>query len=382
MEQRWIWQYLEYPNFSFDEKAINEISLKASLEQGKLLGLSFTLSDSILQNSLIDSFTEEVISSAAIEGESLKRDSVRKSVAQRLGFASVKYDKTDHHEKGMVDVIVDACIEHQKPLSLERIHGWHNSLFPTGYSGLLKINVAKFRDEGPMKVVSEKGYNEIVRYEAFPKEKLDTEIECFIDWFNKEPETLIKASIAHLWFVVIHPYDDGNGRIARALSDLVLSRIESASSSKIYSISSNILKNRKKYYEALDATTGFLPIRIKDDGIDIGVWLNWFINNLRDSFIDAQKNLDYVIQKTRFWDEFNNCNLNFRQVKVINKILDVGVEKFEGGINRQKYSNIAKTSTATATRDLTKLEELGCIQKVDGTQGKNTRYEVAIPVKL
>jgi len=215
-----------------------------------------------------------------------------------------------------------------------------------------------------------------VHYLAPNRNILENEVQSFLEWFNSEEDTLIKAAIAHLWFVVIHPLDDGNGRISRAIADLVLSKIEQSKISKLYSMSSAINKNKKSYYEILDLTTGFK--RRTDSPLDITAWIQWFLKTLLIALDDARKSLDYILEKTAFRDLHRDDALNSRQVKVLNKILDKGIENYEGGLNNRKYIAIAKTSSATATRDLKDLLDKGCIKQREGTTGKSTSYSVKI----
>ena len=271
--------------------------------------------------------------------------------------------------------MVDANTNYNQNLNLERLFGWHNALFPTGYSGFVKINVAKFRGSEPMEVVSGGIGRERVHYKAPPRERLENEVQLFLEWFNSEEDTLVKAAIAHLWFVVIHPFDDGNGRISRAIADLVLSKIEQSKISKLYSMSSAINKNKKSYYEILDATTGF---KRKDSPLEITAWIQWFLETLLIALDDARKSLRYILEKTGFWDKHRDDELNSRQVKVLNKILDKGIENYEGGLNNRKYIAITKTSSATATRDLKDLLNKGCIKQIEGTIGKSTSYIVKL----
>ena len=283
-------------------------------------------------------------------------------------------DSTD----GIIDILIDANTHYEKDLTLERLFGWHNALFPRGYSGFEKIIVADFRGSEKMEVVSGAIGREKVHYEAPPSDTLKDEMNAFLSWFNKQDATLIKAAIAHLWFVVIHPLDDGNGRIARAITDLVLSKIERSNFSKLYSMSTSILENRKGYYEVLDATTGLKPIKESDEGIDITVWIEWFLKTLLHALEDAKKSLGYIIDKTKFWDNHCNTGLNAREIKMLNKVLDVGMENFEGGITKRKYIAITKSSPRTAVRDLKELVDFGCIRVDPETKGKNTRYEIMI----
>ncbi len=375
--KRWIWEQDQYPNFTFNRKLIDPLIQKATLLQGYLTAFTSVLNKEALTKKHLEVLTDEAISTSKIEGEHLNRDSVRASIRKKLGLFNLNEAATDPKTDYLIDILIDANTNYEKDLDLERIFGWHNALFPTGYSGFLKINIATFRGEEPMEVVSGGIGNERVHYMAPPQKSLDDEMANFLKWFNTKESTLVKAAIAHLWFVVIHPLDDGNGRISRAIADLVLSEIEQSKVSKLYSMSSAINKNKKSYYAILDETTGFK--RKKDKALDISSWIEWFLNTLIIALEDAQDSLDYILQKTEFWDKHRDSNLNARQTKVLNKVLDKGMENYEGGLNNRKYVAITKTSTATATRDLKDLLDKGCIKLKEGTTGKSSSYIVIIP---
>ena len=276
----------------------------------------------------------------------------------------------------MIDILIDANTNYDKDLTLQRLFGWHNALFPKGFSGFNPIHVASFRGVEKMEVVSGAIGREVVRYLAPPREQLENEMQDFLTWFNTEDDTLIKAAITHLWFVIIHPFDDGNGRISRAITDLVLSKIERSSISKLYSMSACINSDRVGYYKVLDATTGFY--RKEDSLLDVTQWIEWFIKTLIISLEDAKKSLNYIQEKTRFWDRHRESDLNARQTKVLNKILDKGIENYAGGLNKRKYIAVAKASSTTASRDLADLVVKGCIKQIEGTTGRNTSYTIII----
>jgi|TARA_R110002033_G_scaffold100404_3_gene148804 Fic family protein len=374
--KRWIWQKDNYPNFIYDEKKLLPIIEKVSAKQGELIAFTSLLNNENLKERQFEALSNEVINTSAIEGEKLKRDSVRASIGRKLGIENLETYKSDIYTDGIVEILIDANTNYNQSLELEKIFGWHNSIFPTGYSGISKINVAKFRDIDEMKVVSGAIGQEQTHYIAPPRKQLDKEISQYLEWFNSEKTSLIKAAIAHLWFLIIHPMDDGNGRIARAITDLVLSKIEQSEFSKLYSISTTIFKHRKDYYKTLDLTTGYY---IKDNkGLDITLWIIWFLEALYESLCDAKKSLLHIIDKTNFWDKHRDSNLNARQIKVLNKILDKGAENFEGGLNKRKYEAIAKTTSATASRDIKDLIKKGCIKQTLGTKGRNVSYFIEI----
>lgn len=374
--KRWIWEQDNYPNFTYDLKKLEHLIAKISLEQGYLIAMMDVMNDDNILSRQLEALESEAISTSAIEGEVLNRDSVKASIKRKLGLKDIDYKKIDESTDYLIEVLIDANTNYDNDLTIERLFGWHNALFPRGYSGLTKINVASFRGEETMKIVSSKEGFETIYYVAPPREKLEDEMKSFLNWFNASNESLLKAAIAHLWFVVIHPFDDGNGRITRAITDLVLSKIEQSKTSKLYSMSSAINADRKGYYKALERTTGYAK---KDDNhLDITIWCEWFLTTLYNALLDTKSNLGYIIDKTKFWDKHKNSNLNARQTKVINRILDVGIENFKGDLSKQKYIKIADTTSSTASRDIAELLELGCIKQVEGTAGRNVRYRIVI----
>ena len=317
---------------------------------------------------------------SAIEGNILNRDSVKASIKRKLGLENIDYKKIDESTDYLIEVLIDANTNYAKDLTLERLFGWHNALFPRGFSGLTKINVATFRGEETMEVVSGKAGREIIYYEAPPRSTLEGEMENFLKWFNKTETSLLKAAIAHLWFVIIHPFDDGNGRLTRAVTDLVLSKIENSHISKLYSMSSAINSDRNGYYKALENTTGY--VRKSDNHLDITIWCEWFLTTLHTALLNTKSKLGYIADKTKFWDKHKESNLNARQTKILNKILDLGIENFKGDLSKKKYMIIADTTSSTASRDISELLELGCISQVQGTKGRNVRYKVNISFEL
>jgi len=373
---KWIWQHPDYPYFNYDETRLEVLIREINYQQGILDGVSKMFNQSDMRKIEIDTLTDEAISTSLIEGEHFKRESVRSSLRKRLDAnfdgRSDKYSTlaTD----SLVEILID-CSLNKEDLAVQRLHGWHNCLFENYYSRLDKINIASFREEDNMEVVSGAMGFEKVHYLAVPISHIQNDIEALLNFCNNSKENIyIKSAIAHLWFVAIHPYDDGNGRIARAITDYILSKDRPTSEFKLYSISTAISKDRKGYYYILDNTTNL----IKNRSFDITSWLIWHLNILKDAMIETVKNVDYVIQKTKFWDKHRKGLLNDRQIKILNKVLDKGIENFEGGINTKKYMAITKVSKATAVRDITQLIELGCIKQIEGSKGRNTRYKVNI----
>ena len=371
--KKWIWQQENYPNFTYDSKKLENLIQKISLEQGYLIALTQTMNkDNIIQRQA-EALLNEAINTALIEGEVLNRDSVKASIAKKFGFEDIDYKKVVESTDNLIEIIIDANTNYNQDLTLERLFGWHNALFPKGYSGLNKINTASFRGEETMQIVGGYAGNEVVYYEAPPRSNLENEMKNFLNWFNSTNESLIKACIAHLWFVIIHPFDDGNGRITRALTDRVLSKFEQSYFSKIYTMSKSIYEDRVGYYEALDKTTGRFE---KDNPLDITYWMEWFFKTLHHALLDAGKQLNYIVEKTKFWDAHRVDELNVRQIKVLNRLLDIGSENFKGDLTKAKYVKIANTAETNASRDIADLLAKGCIKKVEGTTGRGTRYTI------
>lgn len=372
-KQKWIWEYDEYPNFKYDKEKLEPLLRDIAYEQGKLKSFMLLMDEQSSKYSLAKTLENEIIASCEIEGEILNRDSVRSSIKQKLGLESDTHYKAVKKEDNYVDILIDANTNYDEDLTLEKLFGWHHAMFEKGYSGFSKIKVDQFRGEGSMQIVSGDYANVKIHYEAPPFDTLYDEMNSFIQWFNDTPATLEKAAITHLLFVIIHPFDDGNGRITRALTDRVLSQLEQSSISKIYTMSKSISEDRKGYYEALDKTTGRFA---KDDPLDITYWMEWFFKTLHHALLDAGKQLNYIVEKTKFWDVHREDELNSRQIKVLNRLLDIGSENFKGDLTKKKYVKIANTAETNASRDISDLLAKGCIKKVEGTTGRGTRYTI------
>ncbi|OCL90888.1 Fic family protein [Arcobacter porcinus] len=372
-KQKWILEYDEYPNFKYDKEKLEPLLRDIAYEQGKLKSFMLLMDKESTRYSLAQTLENEIIASCEIEGEILNCQSVRSSIKQKLGLESHQHYKTLRKEDNYVDILIDANTNYDEDLTLDKLFGWHNAMFEKGYSGFSKIKVAQFRGEGAMQVVSGDYGKEKIHYEAPPFDTLEQQMNSFIKWFNDTSATLEKASLTHLWFVIIHPFDDGNGRITRALTDRVLSKLEQSSFSKIYTMSKSIYDDRKGYYEALDKTNGRFE---KNDPLDITYWMEWFFKTLYNALLDAQKQLNYIVEKTKFWDAHREDELNLRQIKVLNKLLDIGSENFKGDLTKSKYVKIANTAETNASRDIADLLAKGCIKQVEGTTGRGTRYTI------
>ena len=373
--KQWIWQQQDYPHFKYDSSKLESLLEKVSQEQGYLIAMSKVMSDENVVQTQYEALFHEAIATSAIEGEILNRDSVKSSIQKKLGL--IEDDRSETDVDLLIEILLDANTNYNDDLTMERLFGWHYGLFPKGYSNFYKINVATFRGEETMQVVGGRPGNETVYYEAPTRDILEDEMARFLQWFNETPESLLKAAISHLWFVIIHPFEDGNGRVSRAITDLVLSKIENSKISRLYSMSNAINSDKKNYYKALERTTGYVK---KDDALDITEWCEWFLSTLYVALTATKEKLHYVIEKTKFWDRHKDDNLNARQVKVLNKILDMGADNFKGDLSKKNYIIIADTTSATASRDIVELITLGCIEQVEGTDGRNVRYKVVLDV--
>ena len=369
----WIWERENYPDFTYDLKRLENLIQEISREQGYLIAMTQTMPNNIILQRQSEALTNEAIGTSAIEGEILNRESVKASIAKKFGFENIEYKKINETTDNLVEILIDANTNYQQDLTIERLFGWHNALFPKGYSGFYKINTASFRGKETIQVVGGSIGREKVYYEAPPRARVEDEMRNFLEWFNTTEATLLKAAIAHLWFVIIHPFEDGNGRITRAITDLVLSKIENSKISRLYSMSNAINHHRNGYYKALENTTGFIK---KENPLDITGWCEWFLQTLLKALLEARAKFNSITFKTKFWDKYRDEKLNTREIKVLNFILDIGLDEFKGNLSKKKYMSISGTASTTASRDLSELLELGCIRQVEGTSGRNVSYEI------
>ncbi len=365
-EYHYIWQASDWPNWDFDLASLAGPMAEVSRAQGVLTGRLVDVGMAVRDQANLAALTEDVVKTSAIEGESLNLESVRSSIARRLGVDIGALSMADRHAEGVVEMVIDATANCNAPVTRERLFGWHAALFPTGYSGLSKLNVGSWRDDsrGPMQVVSGPIGRQKVHFEAPPAARLEEEMGRFFEWINVtsiEPP-LIKAGMAHLWFVTLHPFDDGNGRIARAIGDLLLARAE-GSPQRFYSLSAQIERERKDYYEILERT--------QKGSMDITEWLFWFLDALHRSVDQAQSTIDSVLLKTQFWKLWTTMALNERQVTLLDRLLD----GFEGKLSTSKWAAMVKCSPDTALRDINDLVSRGVLKK-SGGGGRSTRYEL------
>lgn len=357
----------DWPEFAWDQDKVAPLLAAVRHKQGRLLGRMEGLGFPLQQQAVLTTITEDVVKSSKIEGERLDVEQVRSSVARRLGIDIGALKPADRNVEGVVEMMLDATRHYDRTLTAERLYGWHAALFPTGRSGLTRISTGAWRDDrnGPMQVVSGPMGKERVHFEAPAAKRLPREMKAFLSWFNAKDENdwVVRAALAHLWFVTIHPFDDGNDRIARAIADMALARSD-ASSQRFYSMSAEIERRRTQYYEVLEKT--------QKGTLDITPWMQWFLTTL-DSAVDAaQKTLELVLAKAEFWKRLENVSLNERQRLVLNRLLD----GFEGNLTTSKWAKLTKTSQDTAARDIAKLIGRGVLVRNEGG-GRSTSYSLA-----
>ena len=369
---KYIWQSPTWPDWQFDLHALAPALEQVSHAQGLLLGRLADVGMALRDQASLAVLTEDVLKTSEIEGESLNVASVRSSIARRLGVDIGALAPVDRHVEGVVEMVLDATANSQQVVTEQRLFGWHAALFPTGYSGMSKITVGSWRDDaaGPMQVVSgpigDVGRQK-VHYEAPPAAQLPAEMAQFLAWINDPAAAaipaLVKAGLGHLWFVTLHPFDDGNGRIARAIGDLLLARVD-GSGQRFYSLSAQIQRERKAYYEILEKT--------QKGEMDVTPWLQWFLQTLHQAILQANDTLEDVLHKARFWRHWAMTPMNERQIKVLNRLLD----GFDGKLTTSKWAAIAKCSSDTALRDITELLERGVLLK-EQAGGRSTSYALS-----
>lgn len=347
----WIWQHADWPRFTYREPDLIGVLGRARLAQGLLLGKARALGFANLGNAMLDIWSGEAQATAQIEGEHLELASVRSSVANKLGIDLGPAMAVPRAVSGLIDLMEDATRHWQQPLTDERLFSWQAALFPTGRSGLSKISVGAFRSSAaPMQIVSGPIGREKVHYVAPPSSAVADEMQAFLRWFestqNGGIDGILRAGIAHLWFECIHPFEDGNGRVGRAITDMALVQ-DMRQDVRIYSLSAQILQDRDAYYAELN--------RASCGGLDVTQWLQWFVAMFEQACVHAERIIDQTLEKHRFWLLHNADNLNDRQRKVINKLLDAGPGGFEGGLSASKYASLTGVSRATATRELADL---------------------------
>ncbi|MGH9435694.1 MAG: Fic family protein [Terriglobia bacterium] len=357
----------DWPNFTWNTEQLAEPLASVRHRQGRLVGHMEALGFSLRQEAVLQTLTEDVLKSSDIEGEKLDAGQVQSSIARRLGMDIGALKPEDRHVEGVVEMVLDATRHYDHPLTADRLFAWHASLFPTGYSGMTKLRTGAWRDDstGPMEVISGPIGKEHVHYEAPRAERVEGEMRAFLEWFEAGPEMdlVLKSAEAHLWFVTVHPFDDGNGRIARAIADMALARSE-RSPQRFYSMSAQIRQERSDYYDILERT--------QKGSMDITPWMRWFLGCLGRAIDGAQATLAAILAKARFWDRIKGVPLNERQRLVLNRLLD----GFEGKLTNAKYAALAKCSHDTALRDIQQLVERGILVR-NAEGGRSTSYSLA-----
>jgi len=368
---KYIWRNKSWPDFTWDSDLLLKPLGDVRFNQGSLIAQIRDLGFDIQQTARADVLVEEALKTSAIEGETLDPDAVRSSVGKHLGIPDAGFKSVDDQKAdGLVQILLDATKNHSKEYTSDRLFSWHAALFSTGYSGMVKINVAQWRDDkqGPMQVISGPVGKKKVHFEAPPAKLIESEMSALISWINKKEniDGIIKAAVCHLWFITIHPFDDGNGRIARTLTDMLLARDEN-SPKRFYSLSSQIMAERNDYYDILNAT--------QIGSLDITIWLEWFLGCMNRAILSSNALLEKIMAKAKFWTAFSQTRLNDRQTKVINRLLDLGPEGFIGGLKNKKYMGMAHTSRATAQRELSDLVQKGILIKLPGG-GRSSSYDL------
>jgi Fic family protein len=363
----WIHEQPDWPHFTWDDAALTFRLADIRHRQGRLLGRMDALGFDLKREACLATITNDVVKSSAIEGETLNPEEVRSSIARRLGIDVAGLVPTSRNVEGIVEMMLDATQQYRQPLTAARLFDWHAALFPTGRSGMSRITVGAWRplSAGAMQVVSGPIGRETVHFEAPRADRLDAEMSAFLAWFNGEQpiDPLVKAGLAHFWFVTVHPFEDGNGRIARAVADMSLSRAD-GTENRFYSMSAQIESERKSYYSALE--------RQQRDTVDVTAWLGWFLDCLGRAIDQAEETLSAVLYKARMWERINLKPVNDRQRLVLNRMFD----GFKGHINTSKYVTLAKCSPDTALRDIQQLVERGIFVQNPGG-GRSTSYRLA-----
>jgi Fic family protein len=371
-DRQYIWQDPAWPELRWEGAALLKSLGDCRFQQGSLLAQMRELGFEIQQQARAEVLIEDALKTSEIEGERLDPNAVRSSVARRLGLPSAGLPAIrNQHADGMVEILLDATMNHEQGLTADRLFGWHAALFPTGYSGLREIQISTWRGdrEGPMRVVSGPIGRQKVHYEAPPADRLESEMKTFFHWWGKsrnEIDGILRAGIAHLRFVAVHPFEDGNGRIARALSDMALAQDENLST-RFYSLSSQIMAERDEYYEVLEHTNR--------GNVDITEWLKWFLECMSRAILRSNELLSNIMQKARFWKHHAQTELNDRQRKAINRLLEAGPGGFVGGMTNRKYGGMTHVSRATAQRELADLVGKGILRPNLGG-GRSASYDL------
>ncbi|MBV7569186.1 Fic family protein [Pseudomonas sp. PDM27] len=376
MTPQWIWQQPDWPEFTWNAERLAPLLRECVQAQGRLMGMASSVGSSLSAQSELDALLQNIVTSSAIEGEQLNVGSVRSSLARRLGLDLVDGDRVSQRSEGLAQLMLDATQHFAEPLTLDRLLHWHGWLFPEqdGNLATRAIRVGALRGDEPMQVVSGRLDKPTVHFEAPPRPGLERQLEIFLDWFEcgrsqAGLDPLLRAGIAHFWFVTLHPFDDGNGRLTRTITDLALAQGE-AQAIRFYAMSASILEDRSGYYRVLETS--------QKATTDVTEWLEWFLQTLLLSLQQAMARIDSVLGKARFWQAHQTSGLSAEQTRVLNRLLDGGERGFEHGISAAQYQAVAKVSKATATRHLAELLDKGCLQRLPGG-GRSTRYRIHYP---
>lgn len=376
MTPHWIWQQPDWPNFTWQAERLTPLLRECVQAQGQLMGMASSVSSSQSARNELDALLQNIVTSSAIEGETLNVGSVRSSLARRLGLEQMDGDHVSQRSEGLAQLMLDATQHFAQPLTLARLLEWHKWLFPDQDADFAArpMHVGELRGDEPMQVVSGRLDRPTVHFEAPPRLGLEHQLDTFLTWFvasqsQEGLDPLLRAGIAHFWFVTLHPFDDGNGRLTRTITDLALAQGE-AQAIRFYAMSASILEDRAGYYRVLETS--------QKATADITEWLEWFLKTLLRSLQQAMARIESVLGKARFWQAHRESGLTAEQIKVLNRLLDGGERGFEQGISAAQYQAVAKVSKATATRHLAELLEKGCLERLPGG-GRSTRYQISDP---
>ena len=369
----WIWQHTDWPHFHWQPGRLAALLRDCGQAQGKLLGMLGSVTEAVSAQNELNALLQNILTSTAIEGEQLNVGSVRSSLARRMGLEATKDGQVSRRSEGLADLMMDATLQFDQPFTRARLLNWHHLLFPAPEAGYAAraINVAGLRGDEPMQVVSGRLDRPTVHFEAPPRKGLEQALDEFLEWFETsrdqpELDPMVRAGVAHFWFITLHPFDDGNGRLTRAITDLALAQGEHQAI-RFYAMSASILEDRAGYYNALEAS--------QKATLDITDWLEWFLKTLLRSLQQATTRIDRVLDKSRFWQQHHGVLLSAEQIKVLNHLLDGGERGFEQGISAAQYQAVAKVSKATATRHLADLLEKNCLIRLPAG-GRSTRYQI------
>lgn len=368
MAPHWIWQQPDWPNFTWQSERLTPLLRECVQAQGRLMGMASSVGGSLNVQNELDALLQNIVTSSAIEGEQLNVGSVRSSLARRLGLEVVDGDKVSQRSEGLAQLMLDATQHFAQPLTLERLLAWHEWLFPDQGMNVAarSIRIGELRGDEPMQVVSGRLDKPTIHFEAPPRLGLEQQLDTFLAWFENSQrqgglDPLLRAGIAHFWFVTLHPFDDGNGRLTRTITDLAFAQGE-AQAIRFYAMSASILEDRSGYYQVLETS--------QKATLDITEWLEWFLQTLLRSLQQAMAWIESLLGKARFWQAHRMSSLSAEQIKVLNGLLDG-----EDNINATQYQAVAKVSKATATRHLAELLEKGCLKRLPGG-GRSTRYQI------